>query len=53
MASGGGDFDLLLRNIKTRFNTGSEVRGVPELTAASIIAEATTFKPIDGKLLLR
>ena len=53
LASGDGDFDLLIRNIKTRFNTDSEVYGVPELTAASLIAEATTFKPIDGKFLLR
>ena len=53
LASGDGDFDLLLRKIKTKFNTDSEVYGVPELTAASLIAEATTFKPIDDKLLLR
>ena len=53
LASGDGDFDLLIRKIRTEFNTDSEVYGVPELTAASLIAEATTFKPIDGKLLLR
>ena len=53
LASGDGDFDLLLRKIKTSFNTDSEVYGVPELTAASLIAEATTFKPIDDKFLLR
>ena len=53
LASGDGDFDLLLRKIKTSFNTDSEVYGVPELTAASLIAEATTFKPIDDKLLQR
>ena len=53
LASGDGDFDLLLRKIKTKFNTDSEVYGVPELTAASLIAEATTFKPIDDKFLLR
>ena len=53
LASGDGDFDLLLRKIRTEFNTDSEVYGVPELTAASLIAEATTFKPIDDKFLLR
>ena len=53
LASGDGDFDLLLRKIITKFNTDSEVYGVPELTAASLIAEATTFKPIDDKFLLR
>jgi len=52
LASGDGDFDLLLRKIRTEFNTDSEVYGVPELTAASLIAEATTFKPIDDKFLL-
>ncbi|MEE2925783.1 MAG: hypothetical protein VX608_00995, partial [Chloroflexota bacterium] len=41
MASGGGGCDFLLRDIKTRFNTGSEVCGVLELTAASLIVEAT------------
>ena len=53
LASGDGDFNLLLRKIKAKFNTDSEVYGVPQLTAASLIAEATTFKPIDAKLLLR
>jgi len=53
LASGDGDFDLLLKKIKTKFDTNSEVYGVPQLTAASLIAEATTFKPIDAKLLLR
>ena len=53
LASGDGDFDLLIRKIRTEFNTDSEVYGVPELTAASLIAEATTFKPIDDKFLLR
>jgi len=52
LASGDGDFDLLIRKIRTEFNTDSEVYGVPELTAASLIAEATTFKPIDDKFLL-
>ena len=52
LASGDGDFDLLIRKIRSEFNTDSEVYGVPELTAASLIAEATTFKPIDDKFLL-
>ena len=53
LASGDGDFNLLLKKIKAKFNTDSEVYGVPQLTAASLIAEATAFKPIDAKLLLR
>ena len=53
LASGDGDFNLLLKKIKAKFDTDSEVYGVPQLTAASLIAEATAFKPIDAKLLLR
>jgi len=52
LASGDGDFDLLVKAIKTKFNTDSEVYGVPALTASSLIAQATRFKPIDDKLLL-
>ena len=52
LASGDGDFDVLIKTIKTKFNTDSEIYGVPTLTASSLIAEATCFKPIDDKLLL-
>ena len=52
LASGDGDFDLLIKTIKVKFNTDSEIYGVPRLTASSLIAEATSFKPIDDKLLL-
>ena len=53
LASGDGDFDLLLREIKLRYNTDSEVFGVKGLTANSLIKETTTFVPISNKLLLR
>ena len=53
LASGDGDFDILIKKIKNKFNTDSEVYGVPKLTAASLKAAATTFKPINEKLLLR
>ena len=52
LASGDGDFDLLIKTIKVKFNTDSEIYGVPRLTASSLIAEATSFKPIDENLLL-
>ncbi len=52
LASGDGDFDVLIKTIKTNFNTDSEIYGVPTLTAASLIAEAQCFHPIDHKLLL-
>ena len=52
LLSGDGDFDLLIKTIKIKFDTDSEIYGVPDLTASSLIAEATCFKPIDTKLLL-
>jgi len=53
LASGDGDFNLLLRHIRAKFNTDSEVYGVPNLTSSALQAEATIFKAIDDKLLLR
>ena len=43
---------LVPYEIKNKFNTDSEVYGVPKLTAGSLKVEATTFKPINEKLLL-
>ncbi len=53
LASGDGDFDILLQRIKKRFNTDTEVYGVPRLTSDSLIREASKFKAIDEKLLLK
>lgn len=53
LASGDGDFDVLLQRIKKRFNTRTEVYGVFELTSDLLIKEATKFIAIDEKLLLR
>ena len=53
LASGDGDFDLLLKKIKTAYNTESEIYGVPALTSQSLIKEATRFNPIEEKLLLK
>jgi len=53
LASGDGDFDILLQRIKQRFNTGAEVYGVPQLTSNLLIKEATKFRAIDKSLLLR
>lgn len=52
LASGDGDFDILLNKIREKFNNRVEVYGVPTLTAASLIHSATEFYPIDGGLLL-
>ncbi len=53
LASGDGDFDLLLKTIKTKFNTQSEVYGVPGLTANSLKKEASSYYPITNSLLLK
>lgn len=53
LASGDGDFDILLQRIKNRFNTRTEVYGVPDLTSALIIKAAAKFIAIDEDLLLR
>jgi uncharacterized LabA/DUF88 family protein len=52
LASGDGDFTVLLERIRQRFNTQSEVYGVPQLTADALIASANKFIAIDKNLLL-
>ena len=52
LASGDGDFTVLLERIRQRFNTQSEVYGVPQLTADALIATASRFIAIDKNLLL-
>lgn len=53
LASGDGDFDILLQRIRQRFNTDSAVYGVPKLTSEQLIQAATRYVPIDQKLLLK
>jgi uncharacterized LabA/DUF88 family protein len=53
LASGDGDFGILLQRIKQRFDTNAEVYGVPRLTSESLIREASKFIAIDKKLLLK
>lgn len=52
LASGDGDFDLLAESLRKK-GKQVEVYGVSKLTAASLIAEATKFIPIEGELLIR
>ncbi len=52
LASGDGDFDLLVKKIKCNYGAEVEVYGVAQLTAKSLIKEATKFIPIEKKLLL-
>ena len=53
LASGDGDFDILLERIKQRFDTRTEIYGVQELTSNQLIASASRFIPIDTDLLLK
>jgi len=52
LASGDGDFTILLERIRQRFDTPSEVYGVPQLTADALMAAADKFVAIDQQLLL-
>ena len=53
LASGDGDFDILLYRIRKRFGTNTEVYGVPPLTSDLLIQAADRFIEIDESLLLR
>jgi uncharacterized LabA/DUF88 family protein len=53
LASGDGDFAILLDRLKQRFGTRSEVYGVPKLTANTLITAAGNFVAIEKHLLLR
>jgi uncharacterized LabA/DUF88 family protein len=52
LASGDGDFDMLINKIKKESNVEVEVYGVTDLTSTSLIDSATRFIPIQGNLLL-
>jgi uncharacterized LabA/DUF88 family protein len=52
LASGDGDFDVLLAKIKKESNVIVEVYGVQNLTSNTLIENATRFIPIQGDLLL-
>jgi uncharacterized LabA/DUF88 family protein len=53
LASGDGDFDLLLEKLRSAHGVESRVYGVPGLTAQSLIRAASHYQPIEGALLLR
>jgi uncharacterized LabA/DUF88 family protein len=53
LASGDGDFDLLVNKVIKDFGVTAEVYGVAKLTAASLIRSASKFIPIEDELLLR
>lgn len=53
LASGDGDFDLLLEKIKNAHGVEAVAYGVPGLTAQSLIRAASRYVPIEGGLLLK
>src|ERR1700692_1850328 len=53
LASGDGDFDLLVQKIREKHHVSVEVYGVAEFTAASLIRAADRFVPIKENLLLK
>ncbi len=52
LASGDGDFDLVVKRLRDAHDVEVEVYGAKKLTAASLIQAATRFIPIEGRLLL-
>ena len=52
LASGDGDFDLLLHKIRRNYDVLAEVYGVRQLTAKSLIDSASKFIAITDDLLL-
>ncbi len=53
LASGDGDFDVLVNKIKKDFRISVEIYGVRPLTADSLIRAASKFVPIEDDLLLK
>lgn len=51
LASGDGDFSMLLEKIQKDHHVTTEVYGVPSLTASSLINSAQKFIAIEGRLL--
>ena len=53
LASGDGDFDILIHKIMSLYNNTTEIYGVSNLTANSLKSSASTFFSIDNSLLLK
>jgi uncharacterized LabA/DUF88 family protein len=52
LASGDGDFDMLVRRIIAKYSVEVEVYGVAQLTADSLVRAASRFMPIETSLLM-
>ena len=53
LASGDGDFDILIKKIRTLYNINTEIYGVSNLTANSLKNVTTHFFPINDGLILK
>ena len=51
LASGDGDFDVLVEKLKVSHNKQVDIYGVPALSATSLVQVASNFIPIEGRLL--
>lgn len=52
LASGDGDFDLVVKKLRDAHNVDVEVYGARKLTSQTLVDAATRFVPIEGELLL-
>jgi uncharacterized LabA/DUF88 family protein len=52
LASGDGDFTVVIDQIIKEHDVSVEIYGVPDLTASALIESATRFVPIQGNMLL-
>ena len=53
LASGDGDFDILINRIRALYNNETEIYGVSNLTANSLKNVTTHFFPINDELILK
>jgi len=53
LASGDGDFDMLVQKLVDKHRIAVEVYGVEKLTAASLIHAASKYVPITERLLMK
>jgi len=53
LATGDGDFDILIKRIRMLHNNDTEIYGVSNLTANSLKSVTSRFFPIEDELLLR
>ena len=53
LASGDGDFDILINRIRNLHNNETEIYGVSNLTANSLKRVTSHYFPIDEKLILK